>query len=77
MSSKLKQGNHINRKPEKMMGQRPLRNVWQKFYDKMCLSGTRYENRFSFLREPDIVKRVNFLNSQYLIDWNFLKRKIF
>ena len=46
MSSKLKQGNHINRKPEKMMGQRPLRNIWEKFYyDKMCSSGTRYENR--------------------------------
>lgn len=46
MSSKLKQGNHINRKPEKRMGQRPLRNVWEKFYyDKMCSSGTRYENR--------------------------------
>ena len=46
MSSKLKQGNHINREPEKMMGQRTLRNVWEKFYDKMCSSaGTRYENR--------------------------------
>lgn len=45
MSSKLKQGNHINQKPEKMMFQRPLRNVWGKSSDKKCSSGTRYENR--------------------------------